>query len=472
VVIVTLVSIRLLGVVVARAILGLAWPIFIGQLAVMAFVFIDTLLTGHATAADLAAMGVGASVYASVFVSLTGVLNALNPIIGQHFGARRHPEVGASFVQGLWLALLLSAVGMPVLALPQLWLHFVDAPSDVAALVTSYLRIVSLALPAALLFRALYAFNTAVSLPKVVMGLQLAGLALKLVLSWLLIFGFLGLPRLGVIGAGLATLIVFWGMFLAGLVVLRLHAPYQGFKIQVARPTWVSLKEQLHLGIPMGLSSGLENTSFTLMTLLVAPLGTDVLGGHQIVSNLTALAYQAPLAVSLATATLTAQAIGAGDPRRARATAFTGIGICVGLASLTASTVWTMRDSVVALYTTDAAVAAVALSLIGYFAGFHVFDALQGATAAVLRAYRVAIVPVVIYALALWGPGLIGGYLVAFRPVLGEPRGVQGMWLMLALALMLTATALVAFYVWFLRAQPLLPRVAVAGTRRRQPAAR
>jgi MATE family multidrug resistance protein len=438
-------------VVVARGILGLAWPILIGQLAVMAFAFIDTLLTGHATPADLAAMGIGASVYASIFVSLTGVLNALTPIIGQHFGARRHTAVGASFVQGLWLALLLSAFGMPLLAFPRLWLGLVNPPADVLEIVAAYLRTLSLALPAALLFRALYALSTAVSRPKFVMGLQLGGLVLKLALSELLIFGELGLPRLGAVGAAVASLVAFWAMFSAGLFVVSRHASYRGFHIRLAWPSWPHVKEQLHLGIPMGFASGLENTSFTLMTLFIAQFGTSVLGGHQIVSNLTALAYQLPLAVSIATAALTAQALGAHDPRRARATAFTGVATCVGLATLTAVSVWTLRESVVGLYTTDAAVAAVALSLIGYFAGLHVFDALQGATAAVLRAYRVAIVPMVIYALALWGPGLIGGYLVAFRPVLGEPRGVQGMWLMLLLALGLTATSLVAFYAWFLR---------------------
>lgn len=456
--------------VLARAILGLAWPIFIGQLAVMVFAFIDTLMTGHATPADLAAMGVGASVFASVFVLLTGVLNALTPIVGQHFGARRHREAGATLIQGLWLVLLLSAVGMPVLALPQLWLKLVNVPADVEPLVTAYLRTLSLALPAALLFRALYAFNTAVSRPKMVMVLQLGGLALKLLLGELLVFGLLGLPRLGVVGAGLSTLIVFWSMFLAGLVLLRLHGAYREFELHLALPSWTQLKEQLRLGIPMGLSSGLENTSFTLMTLFVAQLGTSVLGGHQIVSNLTALAYQAPLALSIATATLTAQSIGAGNLRRARAIALTGMATCVGLAALTATTVWTARESVVALYTTDAAVASVALSLIGYFAGLHVFDALQGATAAVLRAHRVAVVPVVIYALALWGPGLIGGYLVAFRPIIGRPLGVQGMWLMLALALALTATALVAFYLWFLQREKLGAVPALSASDRRQPA--
>jgi MATE family multidrug resistance protein len=434
-----------------RGVCGLAWPILIGQLAVMAFAVIDTLLTGHATPADLAAMGVGASVYASVFVSLMGVLGALTPIIGQHYGARRATAVGTSFVQGLWLALLLSGVGMPVLALPQLWLALASPAADVQELATAYLRTLSLALPAALLFRALYAFNTAVSRPKLVMALQLGGLILKLALSQLLIFGQLGLPRLGAVGAAVASLIAYWSMFGAGLLLLRQHTAYRGFAIQFAWPCWSLLREQLRLGIPMGLGGALENTSFTLITLLVARLGTSVLGGHQIVSNLTALAYQIPLALSVATATLTAQAIGARDLARARRVAFAGIAACVGAASLTAGSVWVLRAAVVGLYTTDPSVAAVALSLIGYFAGLHVFDALQGVTAAILRAYRVALVPMVIYAFALWGPGVIGGYLVAFRPVLGEPRGAQGLWLMLALALALTAAVLLTFYLWFLR---------------------
>jgi MATE family multidrug resistance protein len=319
---------------IPKAILGLAWPILIAQLAVMAYAFVDTVLVGHASAADLAAMGIGASVYASIFVSLSGVLNALNPIVGQHYGAGRSTVVGASLVQGLWLALLLSAVGVPVLALPQLWLAWVDPAADVREPVTAYLRTLSLALPAALLFRALYAFNTAVSRPKVIMALQLGGLALKVGLSAVLIFGQLGLPRLGVVGAGVGSWIVFWSMFLVGLVVLRRHAGYREFAIRFAWPRWRALREQLRLGVPMGLAFALENTSFTFMTLLVARLGTSVVGGHQIVANLTALAYQVPLALSIATATLAAQAIGARDLPRARRVALAGMVTCVPLSPL------------------------------------------------------------------------------------------------------------------------------------------
>ena len=91
------------------------------------------MMTGHASPADLAAMGFGASVYASVFMGLTGVISALNPIIAHHYGARRWEAIGRSYVQGLWLALLLSLVGMPLLAFPGLWLGHIQADPDVKA---------------------------------------------------------------------------------------------------------------------------------------------------------------------------------------------------------------------------------------------------------------------------------------------------------------------------------------------------
>ena len=114
-----------------RSILGQARPIFVGHLAVMLYGVVDTVLTGHASALDLATMGLGASVYSTVFVSLLGALNALNPIIGQHWGGGRHRAIGASYVQGLWLAVLLSLAGGAVLAFPEPWLGRLHAPPEV-----------------------------------------------------------------------------------------------------------------------------------------------------------------------------------------------------------------------------------------------------------------------------------------------------------------------------------------------------
>ena len=94
-----------------------------------------------------------------------------------------------------------------------------------------------------------------------------------------------------------------------------------------------------------------------------------------------------------------------------------------------------------------------ALSLIGYLVAFHVFDALQAIAAFVLRAYRVVVVPTLIYAVALWALGVGGGYLVGFHPVLGGPRGASGIWMMQSVALFLTSLLLFGYYLWVLRQQ-------------------
>ena len=179
--------------------MGQARPILIGQFAGMAFAVVDTVLSGHASAVDLATMGLGLSVYSTVFVGLMGATSALNPIVAQHFGGGRLAAIGVTYVQGLWMALFLSALGMLPLLFASLWLPLLRAPSEVEAQVARYLRVLALALPGALMFRAIYAVNTAVSRPHVVMTLQLTGLALKACLSSVLILGGLGVPAMGAV---------------------------------------------------------------------------------------------------------------------------------------------------------------------------------------------------------------------------------------------------------------------------------
>jgi len=237
------------------------------------------------------------------------------------------------------MAWFLAVVGMLPLLGARLWLPALHAPPEVEAQVVHYLRVLALALPGALMFRAIYAVNTALSRPHVVMALQLAGLALKVGLSYLLILGGLGLPGMGAVGGAVASVVVFWVLFLTGFGYMHRSPSYRRFAIRRAWPRWTVLREILHLGIPMSLSYALEATSFTAITLLAARLGTTVMGGHQVVANLAALCFMLPLSLSVATATLTAQAIGAGDPRRARETALTSMRIGALVAVVTVGTV-------------------------------------------------------------------------------------------------------------------------------------
>ena len=203
------------------------------------------------------------------------------------------------------------------------------------------------------------------------------------------------------------------------------------------------MREQLKLGVPIGLSTMFEVTSFTFMSVLIARLGTAAVAGHQIVSNVIAILFMVPLSLGIATSVLVAQSLGAGNPKVARRAALRGFRVALAIAVTAAAALWLLRESIVGLYTNDPAVAAVALSLLGLAALFHLFDAGQGVAVFVLRGYKSTFWPMVIYGLALWGIGLGGGYWIGLNPSpLGPPRGPLGFWEAATVALALAATLL------------------------------
>ena len=159
-----------------RRIANLAAPVLVGQLAVIAFGVIDTVMAGSASAADLAAVGLGGSIYVTVYISLMGVLQALAPIAGQLYGAGRHGEIGVEVRQAAWLGLALTIPGMLLLLFPVPLLTFAQASPELAQKAGAYLHIIAFGLPAALGFRIYSALNNALSRPVMVTVLQIAGL--------------------------------------------------------------------------------------------------------------------------------------------------------------------------------------------------------------------------------------------------------------------------------------------------------
>jgi MATE family multidrug resistance protein len=445
----------------ARRIAPLAWPVFIGQIAVLAFSTVDTVLVGRHAALDLAALAVGAAAYVTVFVGLMGVVLAVSPIVGQLYGARRLHEAGAQWHQAVWLALALSVVGCALLVFPAPFLALSKATPDIEAKVRGYLLALAFSLPAALLFTTYRGFNTAVSRPKAVMALQLVGLAMKVPLSALLVSGApsLGLPALGVTGCGIATAIVLWIQAVVAYAAVRRDPFYRDFAILgrgLDRPHRADLRALLKLGIPMGGAILIEVTGFTFMSFFIARLGTTPVAGHQIAANLAALLFMMPLALANATATLVAQRIGANDRGDARRLGWHGLEIGIALAAVMGGALFVLRDAVVHAYTRDAAVIAAALPLVAWVALFHTSDAAQTIAAFVLRSYRIATVPLIIYAAAIWGVGLAGGYVVAFDTLGVAPaslRGARGFWIAATAGLVLAGAGMSLFLLWMLRQQ-------------------
>ncbi len=455
-----------------RRIAPLAWPVFIGQIAVLAFATIDTLMAARYAALDLAALAIGGAAYITVFIGLMGVVLAIAPITGQLFGAGRLREAGQQLHQAMWLALGLSVIGCLLLLFPQAFLSLSQASEPVALKVRAHLTALAFALPPALLFTAFRAFNNAVSRPKIAMMLQLCALVLKVPLTALFVFGAdlpgvgLHLPGLGAPGCGVATAIVMWVQFLVAWSLLKRDPFYARFGLtaRVSAPHRASLMALLRLGIPMGLSIGIEVAGFTFMAFFISRLGMTPVAGHQIAVNLVSLLFMMPLAIGNATSTLVAQRVGAGDRADARRVGWHGLELGVLIAAVMGGTVFLLRENILGLYTRDAVVVGAALPLLAWLAVFHVADAAQTVAAYVLRAYRVVTAPLVIYAVAIWGVGIGGGFVLAFNigglgPV--SLQGAQGFWAAATAGLVVAAFGMSGFLLWMLRRQA---RVVVLAT--------
>ncbi len=441
-----------------------AWPVLIASWAGIAFGVIDTAMGGHSGALDLQIMALATSIYVSVFVGLMGVIHALIPILAQHYGAGRYAEVGRLWGQGVWLAAALCLVGAIFLLLPDMWLSLSgDLPPEVRHGVRYYLLALAFALPAALAFRSIYALATAVSRPRTVMVINTGALVFKLFFNWVFMFGKLGFPAMGAAGAGLSTAVVSWMMLAAGLWTVLYNPWYRRFKPRLGRPRWRDQAELLRLGIPMGGSYLIEVCAFTFMALLAARDGMFVTGAHQIMANVAALCYMVPMALGIATAATTAQAIGARDPVLARVNGRAGILLVVGIALLTAMLIILGRGPLLSLYTDDAQVAAAAALLLVLLPFFHVGDALQCIGSYLLRAYKIAVAPLMMQIFALTGVGLGGGWWLGFGPgrgalatpihyfIPGAPIGTATMWIMSTVGLTLSAALLFLWYGHVLR---------------------
>ncbi|TDM04880.1 MAG: MATE family efflux transporter [Ideonella sp. MAG2] len=442
-------------------ILKLAWPVFVGQVAVLAYGTVDTLLVARVSPSDLAALAIGMSVYITIFIGFMGVVLAISPTVGQLFGARKLEAAGAQAHQAVWLALALSVLGSSLLLMPDPLLALAQPSAEVGTKVRAYLAALALSLPAALLFTVYRGFNTAISRPKAVMVLQLGGLAVKVPLSMLAVGGLpqWGVPPMGVEGCGWATVVAMWSQFGLAWWWMRRDSHYQPFALfgrGLHAPHAASLRGLLRLGVPMGLSVLVEVTGFSLMALFIARTGALAVAGHQVAMNVVTLMFMMPMALANATSTLVAQAVGAAKREEAIRLGWHGLALGTAVAAALGLLVHACQHRIVGLYTPDAAIAAAALPLLSWVALFHVADAIQTIAAFVLRAWRVATVPMLIYVAALSGVGLGGGYGVAFNVTGNIPpawQGARGFWVSSTLGLTLAALAMVGLLAWTLRAQ-------------------
>lgn len=440
-----------------------AGTVLVGQIAVVAFGVIDTLVAGRHSEAALAALSVGSAVYITIFVMLMGLQQSLLPVLSELHGANQPSEVGRQFRQALYLWALTSTVGVTALAFPGPWLTWTEVPPELQPSVRSYLEVLAWALPPSLLFRLFSTLNQSLGRPKWVTWVQVSALGLKIPLSFGLALGFGDWSGLGLIGCAWATLIVNFAMILFSLGLLRQQPFYRPFRIwhQLESPDPRVLLQFARLGIPNALSVTVEVSSFTLMALFIARLGTVASASHQIMTSLAALTYMVPLSFAIATSARVSYWIGANHPQEAARAIREGLRLSLGSAVIIAAFLLVMRSPVAWAYTSQAAVAEMASDMLRWLALYHVADALQVMCFFLLRCYRVTLAPLLIYSLLLWGAGLAGGYQLAYQDgwtwqSMGHP---VAFWITSSLALVAASVLMAALLRWTQRARET--RVAV-----------
>ena len=410
------------------SLLKLAGPLLIGQLAVITFGVLDTAMTARYSADDLAALAMASAIFISIYVGLTGVISALAPIAGQLFGAKRFGEIGEEVRQATWLALGLTLLGTAILLNADHLLQISQVTPDIEGKAKLYLNILAIGLPASMAMRVLMALHNAVSRPTVITVVQLIGLGLKLPLNLLFIYGGFGIEGMGGPGCAVATVIINWFWLIITLGFVLFDSFYKPFKIFVrfSWPDWHRIWTLLKLGAPIGFSYLIEVTSFTFMSLFIARLGTTALAGHQIVANMGTVIYMVPLSLSIATMTLVSQSIGADKQERAEEIGWSSVFFTTTVCVFIGVMVWIFRANLLDLYDPPDEVKAFSIPLFLFIAFYQLFDALQVTAAFILRAYRIAFWPMLIYAGSLWGVGLGGGYLMGFNVFGNTPEFLQG----------------------------------------------
>lgn len=403
---------------------------------------IDTVLLGHYHPDDLAAVAIGGGIYVSIVFALVGIVQAVSPLVAHAYGAKQEAEIGRILQQGVLLGLVIALPGIYLLKHPDFLFGLSKMTPSVEAKVRAYLATFAWGLPASVLYRTFYAFCNGLGRSRILMYFGLGSMACHAVLAWgLALQGWLGEP-LGAVGCARSNIVLSWSLCIFAVWYLRHNPAWQ--HLHLLRTwhgiQWSYWRNILRLGVPMGLANFVEITAFTLVALFIAPLGADVVAGHRIVANLSALIYMLPLSLGVATLSAVARARGAHQHQEARRFMALGISFAVVCSTLLGGLLWLGKAQVVAWYTDVPAVQAIAGSLLIYLVAYQCFDALQTLAAHILRAYRITLVPMLMQVLSFWGVGLLGGWYFAYQQT--PPLGAAGFWLGSVLSLILVAVLL------------------------------
>lgn len=416
----------------------LSLPIVGVNVGMMLMGAVDTIMVGRVSPEAIAAVALGNVFFFALSIFGVGILLGLDPILAQALGAHDHDGFAIGVQRGLVLAAIISIpIAIAFLGAEPL-LRLARQPEEVLPLVGTYCLLL---IPGMLPFLAFSVGRQSLQamqrVAPVLWTIILANLA-NIGLNYVLIFGHLGFPPLGVAGSAWASTASRWVM---ALLLLWFGRDVLGEAIRPwRRAAWRlrPLGQLFRLGFPIGIQLEIEMAAFSTVALLMGTFGTMHVAGHQIALNLASLTFMVPMGVGMGAAVQVGHAVGRSDLAAVRRSSEAALVVGAGFMGCTALLFLAIPTVFARLYTNDPGVMAFAATLLPIAGVFQVFDGLQVVSAGILRGLGETRVPMLINLVGFAGIGVTASILLAYR----TPLGPVGLWWGLVIGLGVVAAIL------------------------------
>ena len=351
----------------------------IGQLGVIILGFADTMMVGRYGTDELAAAGFVNNLFNLVIVFSTGFSYGLTPLVGGLYGRGEHGGTGRLLKNALAVNASVAVVLMVIMGALYLNVHHLGQPAELLPLIRPYYMVLLLSLVFVLLFNAFKQFSDGITDTLTPMYIMLGGNVLNIFGNWLLIYGNWGCPEMGLLGAGVATLISRVVMLLVFVFIL-LHARRYAPSRDGFRNSYVNREDSrslMRMGMPVGLQMGMETASFSLTAVMVGWIGTAALAAHQVMLTVGQLGFMMYYGMAAAVAVLVSNYHGRGDADSVQRTVSSGFRIILCMAVMVCVPLLVFRGQIGYLFSDDAQVVEMVAMLVVPFVIYQFGDGLQ-----------------------------------------------------------------------------------------------
>src|SRR5215469_712149 len=423
-----------------RAMLALAVPVVLSELGWMAQGVVDTIMVGKLGPAAIGAVAVGNAVYYVPSLFGIGILLGLDTLVSQAYGRNDHEACHHWLAHGVYLACIATPPLMLLAAAASFTFGRFGITPEVAGHAGSYLRILTLGTLPLLLYGASRRYLQGVGQVRVITVTLVIANLVNWFGNWVLIYGKLGLPALGVDGSAISTCLARAGMAAALIGFAWRYERSRGHPLfrHWARPSLLKMRQLLRLGTPAAGQIVLEVGAWNGATFAAGFPTPVALATHSIALSYASVTYMVPLGMSAAAAVSVGHAIGAGDTSRARRAGWMAIALGVGFMFMAAIVFLIAPGPLISLYTRDPRVLADGPALLYLAAAFQIFDGIQTVCTGALRGLGETRVPMIANFVGYWILGLPLGLSLCFL----LRWGIYGTWIGLTLALIVIATTL------------------------------